>query len=67
MCFIMYFLSEIEDNQLIERYNGIWNRLRAHVYHLYICVYIYIYIYFKNCVTKLQQSGQLVERFISNE
>ena len=30
-------------------------------------IYIYIYIYHKNCVTKLQQSAQLVERFISNE
>ena len=27
----------------------------------------YAYIYHKNCVTKLQQSAQLVERFISNE
>ena len=30
-------------------------------------IYIYIYIYHINFVTRLQQSAQLVERFITNE
>ena len=46
MCFIMYFFIEGKDNQLIQIYNGIWNRLRAHVYHTYIYIYIFIYIDF---------------------
>ena len=30
-------------------------------------IYIYIYIYHINCVTRPQQSAQLVERFITNK
>ena len=32
---------------------------------MYIYIYIYIYTYNINCVTRLQQSAQLVERFIT--
>ena len=35
--------------------------------YIYIYMYIYIYIYHINSVTRLQQSAQLVERFITNE
>ena len=41
-------------------------RNKNYNYMLLILIFIYIYIYHKNCVTKLQQSAQLVERFISN-
>ena len=40
------------------------------IYIIYIYIYIiciYIHIYHINCVTRLQQSAQLVERFITNE
>ena len=34
---------------------------------MYINIYIYIYIYHINCVTRLQQSAQLVEHIRTNE
>ena len=35
--------------------------------YIYIYIYIYTYIYQINCVTRLQQSAQLVERIRTNE
>ena len=55
----------------IQSQRSMWNRktLAQNEYHINIYkyhIYIYIYIHHKNCAPKLQQSAQLVERFISN-